>query len=179
MKKIILYFIETVIVFALTYVVFDYMVLPVTINGSSMDNTLEHGDIVLLNALQSSKDDIERFDIVVAHSSLLHEEIIKRVIGLPGDHLKMVDDVLYVNDMVVNETYLDERFVYESQLRYNTDYFTDDFEVTLRDDEYFLLGDNRLKSTDSRVLGPFSSDDILGIGGLIVYPFDHIEWLDY
>lgn len=178
MKKIIIFCVETIIVLALTFVVFDRIVIPVTINGSSMANTLEDGEIALINGFSVNEENINRFDIVVAHSSLLNEKIIKRVIGLPGDTVKMVNDVLYINGIETTETYLDIDFIYESKLRYNADLFTEDFEITLLQDEYFLLGDNRLNSTDSRILGPFSLKDIIGIGGIVIYPFDEIEWIN-
>ncbi len=178
MKKIIFYIIETIVVLTLTYFVFDQLVIPVTINGSSMESTLEDGNVALINGLSLKPGDIDRFDIVVAHTSLLDENIIKRIIGLPGDKIEMINDVLYINGIETKETYLDYNFINESKLRYNATNFTEDFEVILSDNEYFLLGDNRLNSTDSRVLGPFSLEDIIGVGGIVIYPFDDIEWLN-
>ena len=178
MKKMIIFAVEALVVLALTFVVFNQMVIPVNINGSSMENTLKDGEVALINAFALDEKDIERFDIVIARSSFLNEKIIKRIIGLPGDTVKMVDDILYINDIEVNETYLDADFINESKLRYNADTFTENFEITLSYDEYFLLGDNRLNSTDSRVLGPFSFHDIIGAGGIVIYPFDEIKWLN-
>ena len=175
MKKTILYILETAIILTLTYFVFDRMVIPVTINGSSMENTLQDGNLALINGMNLNEEDIDLFDIVVAYSSALNENIIKRVIGLPGDHVSMVNDKLYINDVEITETYLDEEFIEESKLRYNASTFTDDFDITLKDNEYFLLGDNRLNSTDSRTLGPFSLEDIIGVGGIVIYPFDSIK----
>ena len=179
MKKMIMYVIETLVILLITFVVFDKMVIPVTITGTSMESTLKDGSVALVNGLSVKEDNIERFDVVVAYSSLLKENIIKRVIGLPGDKVSMINDVLYINDVSIEESYLDDDFIYESKLRYNKEYFTEDFEITLLEDEYFLLGDNRLNSTDSRVLGPFSLDDIVGVGGLVIYPFDCIEWMGF
>ena len=178
MKKMFVFIIETVFFCALTYFVFNYMVIPVTINGSSMENTLQDGEVALINGFAIKEENIHRFDVVVADSSLLNEKIIKRVIGLPGDTLKMTDDVLYINGIEINETYLDTDFINESKLRYNTDIFTENFEITLLEDEYFLLGDNRLNSTDSRILGPFSLKNIIGVGGIVIYPFHEIEWIN-
>ena len=178
MKKTILFILQTAIILTLTYFVFDHMVIPVTINGSSMENTLHNGNLALINGLSLKEENVDRFDIVVVHSLELNENIIKRVIGLPGDHVSMVNDQLYVNDVEMNEIYLDKEFVEESKLRYNASSFTDDFDIVLKDNEYFLLGDNRLNSIDSRVLGPFSLEDIIGVGGIVIYPFDSIEWID-
>lgn len=178
MKKMIGYCIETIIIFAITFVVFNRMVIPVTINGSSMENNLKNGDVALVNGMRLNAEDIDRFDIVVANSSKLNEKIIKRVIGLPGETVKMINDVLYINDVEISESYLDNEFKEQSKLKYNASTFTEDFEITLSDNEYFLLGDNRLKSTDSRVLGSFSLEEIIGVGTIVIYPFDSIEWLN-
>ena len=58
------------------------------------------------------------------------------------------------------------------------DQFTEDFKVTLGNDEYFVMGDNRLRSTDSRDLGPFTIDDFIGMQGLVIFPFDSIQWIE-
>ena len=178
MKKMIVNIIELIFIFLLTYTVFNYMVIPVNIVGSSMENSLHDGNIALINGMVNSEDDIDRFDIVIAHSSLLNEDIVKRVIGLPGDHLQMINDTLYINGQVFDESYLDVQFINDSKLKYNSELFTHDFEVILEDNQYYLLGDNRLNSKDSRVLGPFSLEDIIGVGGIVIYPFEDIEWIN-
>ncbi|MCD8028261.1 MAG: signal peptidase I [Erysipelotrichaceae bacterium] len=169
---------ELVIIVAITICVFKFVAIPIKIDGSSMGNTLHDGDIALINAVGVNENNIERFDVVVAYSDELDEKIIKRVIGLPGETIAFKNDVLYVNGEIVVQDFLDQDFVEESKITYNVDNFTEDFEVTLGDDEYFLMGDNRLRSTDSRVLEPFFIDDIIGYKGLVIYPFNHIQWLD-
>ncbi len=170
--------IELIVVVAVTICIFKFVAIPIKIDGSSMENTLHDGDIALINAIGINEKNIERFDVVVAYSDQLDEKIIKRVIGLPGETIVFENDVLYVNGEIVVQDFLDQDFVEESKIAYNVDSFTEDFEVTLGDGEYFLMGDNRLHSTDSRVLGPFTIDDIIGFKGLVIYPFGSIQWLD-
>ena len=112
------------------------------------------------------------------YSSELNEKIIKRVIGLPGEHIIYKDDKLYVNGQFVEQNFFDKKFIEESKKQNNVSLFTNDFEVTVGNDEIFVLGDNRLRSTDSRVLGCFSFDDVLGKQGMILYPFSDIQWID-
>ncbi|MCD7949047.1 MAG: signal peptidase I [Erysipelotrichaceae bacterium] len=177
-KQVLFSIVEFVIVVAITIGIFKFVAIPIRIDGSSMENTLHDNDIALINAIGVNENNIERFDIVVAYSNQLDEKIIKRVIGLPGETIKFENDVLYVNGEIVVQDFLDSDFVEESKITYNVDQFTEDFEVTLGEGEYFLMGDNRLRSTDSRVLGAFTIDDIIGFKGLVIYPFDSIQWID-
>lgn len=177
-RSLIYSIIEMVVVVAVTVCVFKFVVIPVRIDGSSMENTLHDNSIALINAIGVNEENIERFDVVVIYSSQLDEKIIKRVIGLPGETIAYINDVLYVNGEVVSEDFLDQDFVTQSKIAYNIDQFTEDFEVTIGEGQYFVMGDNRLRSTDSRQLGTFTIDDIVGYKGLVIYPFDSIEWLD-
>ena len=134
-----------------------YVVTPVRVSGSSMTNTLKNGEILLLNKFEYRFSDIKRFDIVVvkAHG----ERIIKRVIGLPGETLKYENGILYINDKMIEENYLDEV----------TKDFT--YEGKIPDECYFVMGDNRDDSLDSRYFGCFPKKDILGHASFVLFPF--------
>ena len=134
-----------------------YVVTPVRVSGSSMANTLKNGEILLLNKFEYRFSDIKRFDIVVvkAHG----ERIIKRVIGLPGETLKYENGILYINDKMIEEDYLDEV----------TKDFT--YEGKSPDECYFVMGDNRDDSLDSRYFGCFPKKDILGHASFVLFPF--------
>lgn len=176
-KKTIIAIIEMVVVAIITICVFRFVVIPVRIDGSSMASTLHDEDVALINAIGVNEKNMKRFDVVVAYSEELDEKIIKRVIGLPDETIEFRNDVLYIDGREVKQDFLDPYFVEQSCITYNTENFTEDFQTTLDEDEYFLMGDNRLASTDSRVLGSFSIDDILGSQGVVIYPFSHIQWL--
>ena len=104
------------------------------VSGDSMYPTYTNGQILLT----AKYYDIERFDVVtIYHDTIL----IKRVIGMPNETIKYEDNILYINGEQVDDPY-------------NT--VTEDFEITLGDDEYFCLGDNREVSWDSRRYGAFS-----------------------
>lgn len=162
-------------------ILFNVFVQRVQVSGHSMDPTLKTNE--KLFALKHVP--IDRFDIVVAKEKTDDENIfiIKRVIGLPGDTVEYKKDQLYVNGKKMNEPYLDsfkEKLKDGSLIDYftkinsnyanfdfNTDYLTvdssgnDTFKVTLKSNEYFLLGDDRPISKDSRAIGPIKKSDII------------------
>lgn len=177
-KKYLYSVLEMFIVVIVTVCVFKYIVIPVRIDGISMENSLHDENVALINAIGVSEENMKRFDVVVAYCEALNEKIIKRVIGMPGDTIEFKDDVLFVNGEVIEQKFLDKEFVESSKVTYNADKFTDDFKVVVKDSEYFLMGDNRLRSADSREFGGFTIDKILGIRGLVIYPLSDIQWLD-
>ena len=162
-------------------ILFNVFVQRVQVSGHSMDPTLKTNE--KLFAIKHIP--IDRFDIVVAKEKTDDENIfiIKRVIGLPGDTVEYKKDQLYANGKKMNEPYLNsfkEKLKDGSLIDYftkinsnyanfdfNTDYLTvdssgnDTFKVTLKSDEYFLLGDDRPISKDSRAIGPVKKSDIV------------------
>ena len=176
-KKWLYSLLEMLAVIVITIGIFKFVVIPVRIDGISMENTLHDKSIAMINAIGAKEENIHRFDIVVIYSETLKEKIIKRVIGMPGDTIEFKDDILYVNNQETPQDFLDKDFVEESKITYNAKNFTDDFKVTVNEGEYFVMGDNRLRSTDSRDLGAFTIDDIIGMKGLVIFPFDDVQWI--
>ena len=116
------------------------------------------GEVLYLNKLNKSFD---QEDIVVIDKKVEGSAIIKRIIGMPNDKIKCINGVIFIND----EKYEDNFGSGE----------TSDFdEITLGDDEYFVLGDNRIVSKDSRVLGPIKEKYIEGTTRVVLYPFSKI-----
>ena len=117
--------------------------------GNSMQPTLNSGSIVLINRLAN---DYECFDIVIVETP--EETIIKRIIGTPGDTIQIKDGYVYVNGKQINDV-----------VDIQTDFAGTAFEpLTLKEDEYFVLGDNRADSKDSRYkdIGPIKEEQIIG-----------------
>lgn len=167
---------EFVVIFIIMYLIFTLVVIPVKIQGSSMENNLHDGELALVNGL--NKKNVDRFDVVIIYSDELDENLIKRVIGLPGETIEYKDDKLYVDGEYVEETFLDESYMERMKSQSDLDYFTEDFEITVGEDEIFVMGDNRLNSYDSRELGCFSYSDIKGKEGIILYPFSEMGWVE-
>lgn len=133
------------------------------IQGDSMLPNLHSNDQVLV--LRNTT--IDYGDIVILHRSQ-DSDIVKRVIGLPGDKIEFKDNRIYINGERREETYL------------SSETFTlRDFEVDVPKDSYFVLGDNRDKSLDSRQLGEFSSSQIVGEVKMIYFPLGHLQWISY
>lgn len=152
MNKRIKEYISYIVIIVAVVLIRSFIITPVTVDGTSMRKTLEDNEVLLLYKLD---DNLERFDIIVFEYN--NEKLIKRVIGLPGDNIKYENDELYINDELIKEEY---GFGY-----------TTTFETTVKENEYFVLGDNREDSIDSRIIGAISEEQINGKIVLRIFPF--------
>ena len=155
--KIIKEIIPYIVIVLVVVLIRTFIITPVRVDGDSMKNTLKNGDILLLYKLGS----INRLDIIVLDEEKDNEKIIKRVIGLPGETVAIKKGKIYINDKVI-----DDEYAYGETSDYD--------KVTLEDDEYFILGDNRLISKDSRYFGPIKESEIKGKIVFRVFPFTKI-----
>lgn len=158
-KKIIKENYSYILIITVIILIRTYIVTPIRVNGTSMYPTLKQNEIMILNKI-GLKSGIDRFDIVVVKTD--NNRIIKRVIGLPGESVMYEDGKLYINGKYVEDSYsLSE---------------TKDFDnIVLKEDEYFVLGDNREVSKDSRIIGPVNKEQILGKTRLVIFPFTKIR----
>ncbi len=152
MKKILKELVPYIVILVVVVLIRIFIVTPIIVDGDSMSPTLTDGEMMLLNKLGS----IERNDIVVINNE--EGYIIKRVIALPGESIECRDGVIYIND---------EK--YDDNFASKTDDFVKQF---LNDDEYFVMGDNRLVSMDSRIFGAVTKEEILGTTNFVIYPFN-------
>jgi signal peptidase I len=141
------------------------------IPSPSMVNTLNVGDRVLVNKLAYKFHDIHRGDVVVfkrppGEPDPKIKDLIKRVIGLPGDTLESKDGVVYVNDKPLTEPYFQPPAATENLTR-----------QIVPDGMVFVMGDNRGNSHDSRAFGAIDEDLIVGRAFVIVWPLSHLGWL--
>ena len=83
-----------------------------------------------------------------------------------------------VNGKYIKENYLNKSHIKDVKSRYNISYFTDDFEISVGENEIFVLGDNRVNSLDSRELGCFKIEDVLSKKGIILFPFNHMKGMN-
>ncbi len=149
-KEYLIYIIIILVVILLRMYVFSL----IRVNGDSMKKTLIDKDIMILNKISYRFKDIKRLDIVVVKYG--KEYIIKRVIGLPGDEIECKENKLYINGKLVQEKY-----VYTE---------TNDFKIKVDKNEYFVMGDNRKVSIDSRKIGAVNKKDIKGKTNFILFP---------
>ncbi|MFM2071407.1 MAG: hypothetical protein RLZZ623_1670 [Actinomycetota bacterium] len=151
-----------------------YVVQQFAVEGESMVNTLQNGDRVLVNRLSYRLHDPRRGDVVVLKrfdSSSTERDLIKRVIGLPGDNVRVASCTVYINDRPLTEPYLDP----EVQARDGCG--GDQAPVVVPENSVYVLGDHRGKSSDSRVFGPVADDLLIGRAFVIIWPVGDWAWL--
>ena len=148
---------DYIIIIIAVLLIRTFIMTPALVEGSSMDNTLKDGQLVIINKYIYRFDDIKRFDIVVVNNKEENDKIIKRVIGLPGEIIQYNDNKLFVNGKEIKTDFNIGR--------------TGNFKIVCESDEYFVLGDNREVSKDSRLLGNFNKDDIVGRVKYRLFPF--------
>ena len=145
MKKFLKEFYPYLIIAIVVILIRSFIATPVRVDGDSMVDTLHDGEILILNKLSK----IKRYDIVVLEDSDA-DNIIKRVYGMPGETIRIENSKIYINAFG------------------ETSFVSD---LTLEDDEYFVLGDNREISKDSRVIGPIKKENIKGVTIFRLFPF--------
>ena len=163
MSKVVKEILSYVFIIVIVLLFKHYIISPIRVDGDSMNPTLRNGDIMLLNEIGYKLNGVERFDIVVIDTP--NDVIIKRVIGLPGDMIEYKDNILYINGHEVEEPF-EHEVTHNFTLRelLNTD--------NVPNDKYFVLGDNRGNSKDSRVIGFIDADKIRGkVIKTILFPF--------
>ena len=142
-----------------------FIITPIKVNGSSMAPTLQDGDLMILDIISFKLRGAKRFDVLVVDQG--QELLIKRVIGLPGEKVEVRSNTLYINGDKVKDPYINEMGKGET------------IDIQLGKDEYFVMGDNRSNSMDSRVFGPFKKSQIKGKTDLIFYPFYRFQVVDF
>ncbi|AOV07042.1 signal peptidase I [Sporosarcina ureilytica] len=165
-KEILSWMKSAAIALVLAILIRQFLYTPVTVSGQSMEPTFENDNRVVITKIHS----INRFDMIVFHSPISDENFIKRVIGLPGDIVVMKDDHLYVNGIEYEEKYVQAN----KDKLYEGHRLTENFEVRVPTGHYFVLGDNRQYSMDSRMLGPIEEQAIIGKVSFRIYPLSSI-----
>ena len=164
MKKKIMNILSYVLVIVIALLIKQFVFSPIKVNGSSMYPTLRDGDIMFLNEIGYHLNGLKRFDIVVVNTE--NDRIIKRVIGLPGEYVEYKDNILYINGEEVKEN-----FDHEITHNFKLDEIGHD---KIPDGYYFVVGDNRGDSLDSRKIGLISKDQIKGKTDFILLPFKRL-----
>ena len=161
------------VIIGLAYIIVTFVGQRTKVSGPSMQNTLHNGDNLIVDKLSYRFHDPERYDIIVFPSpedpSVYY---IKRIIGLPGETVQISGEDVYINGEKLDDTYgtspMKTAGIAQSP-------------VILGDDEYFVLGDNRSVSKDSRYasVGNIHRDDIVGKAFIVIWPFNHIRLLKH
>ena len=147
----------------------SFLFTIIRVDGTSMTDTLQDNDRLFVTVLDMKLHGPDRFDVVITHYDDTRKEYVKRVIGLPGDTLEVRSGVLYINGEAYEEPFLSpDRIVNYSLPQY-------DFgPIEVPEGSYFVMGDNRDNSRDSRRVGFLSEDKIVGKVRYIIWPLDRI-----
>ncbi len=164
-----LYFIGVLFV---TWLLITFVIQRTVVEQTSMETTLQSGDSLLVDKISYRFSDPKRFEIVIFPYKLAEKKTfyIKRVIGLPGETVRIdYDGNIYINGEILEEDY--GREVIQPNSVWSAKMYEG---VTLADDEYFVMGDNRNNSVDSRFdnVGPIKRDDIIGRAILRIWPLN-------
>jgi len=170
-------FFELTIIGALIFMtVYFFIGQLVVVSGDSMEPTFKNNQQLLAEKLTINITTINRGDIVIFNSIGSNFEnshlLIKRVIGLPGEKIKIQSGIVYINNVPLEENYLNKD-VY-TNLKYNTKVIEGE-EYEIGENSYFVLGDNRDNSVDSRVFGALHKNSIIGKVVLRYYPFKNFK----
>lgn len=155
LTKEILSWIKAGILTLIIYLFINFFIFTARVDGPSMLPTFTHGDLIFVSRIAYTLPEglPEYNDIVIFSNEIRGYEIIKRVIGLPGDHIEIKDNQVYRNGSLLQETYLDESIITEGNI-----------DEIIQEGHIFVLGDNRQNSADSRIsdIGQVSMDDVKG-----------------
>lgn len=178
-KDMVLEYMPYIIIIIFVVIIRTFIATPIKVNGSSMSPTLYNGDHMLLYKLTPKTRGIKRFDIVVISTD--SGKLIKRVIGLPGEKIRyeITKDenevevaTLYINGKAVEENFITDEAknatcVIDTKICNGED-------VEIPEGEYYVMGDNRVNSKDSRMIGTVEKEKITGTTQLILFPFNRI-----
>lgn len=154
-----------VIAFIIVIPIRIFIAQPFIVSGSSMDPTFKNGDYLIVDEISYNLGEPERLDVVIfRYPKQPSKFFIKRIIGLPGETVSIEDGVVSVTRRDGEKIMLNEEYVAYPK--------SDQYRQTLADKEYFVLGDNRAESSDSRVWGPLSENFLVGKALLRLFPID-------
>ncbi len=165
--RILIDLVETLVIAgAIFVVVYALLFRPFQVNGQSMYPNYKNGEYILTNLIIMRLKSIDRGDVIVFQSPVDHEkDFIKRVIGIPGDEVMLRAGFVFLNGIKLDETYL------ASDVRtYGGAFLTEGRIVRITEGQYFVLGDNRSFSSDSREWGFVPKSKIIGKSFLVYWP---------
>ena len=147
------------------------------IDGPSMQTTLMPQDRVLVNKMSYKLHDIHRGDVIVfdrVTNEVQHDDLIKRVLGLPGETLEIRSCIVYIDGIEVDEPYLNPEQTSQIEPSARCGSHTD---MVVPDHMVFVMGDNRVQSFDSRDFGPIDTDKVRGRAFVVIWPASAWAWL--
>lgn len=169
--QFLLSFLETIVVaLVISIVLYLFIMTPHEVIGSSMYPTYKDGEYLMANKIQYKFSEPKRGDVIIFKYSDT-QDFIKRIIGLPGDQVMLKDGYIYINGNKLDESgYLDSS-VYSN----GGEYLHEGETITVSEGQYFVCGDNRQHSSDSRTFGPIEKAVIKGKAWIVYFPFSNFR----
>jgi len=169
--KFIMSFLETVVVaLVISVVLYLFIMTPHEVVGRSMDPTYKNGEMLMANKILYKMKKPERGDVIIFKYSET-QDFIKRIIGLPGETVMLKDGKLYVNGNLLDESHYLSSSIYTN----GGDFLSEGETITVPEGTYFVCGDNRPHSSDSRSFGPIDEKDIKGKAWIVYFPFNQFR----
>lgn len=164
--------IEFVAIVGVIVLVIHYLIAePHLVSGNSMVPNFHDGDYIITNKLATRFAELQRGEVIILQYPRDPNKVfIKRIIGMPGERLKIMDNVVYINGQLLSEPYLPKDTV--TQVR---GFMADGEEITIPEGQYFVMGDNREGSSDSREWGPEKKELIIGQAIFRYWPINKIS----
>ncbi|MGG4146130.1 signal peptidase I [Paenibacillus algorifonticola] len=168
----------------LVVIIRSFLFAPFMVEGESMHPNFETGERLIVNKILYKFREPDRGEVVVFHVPEQGRDFIKRVIGLPGDTIKVQGDDVFINDVKLEEPYIAEAIKQaqaNGQLYNNESDFPNEriTEATVPEDTIFAMGDNRSNSQDSRALGYISNKELVGRAEVIFWPLNKLSFIKH
>jgi signal peptidase I len=159
--------IETILVaLVLAIVLYLFIMTPHEVVGNSMHPTYKNGEMLMANKITYRVSEPKRGDVIIFKFSDT-QDFIKRIIGVPGDEVMIKDGKIYINNELLDES----KYLQSSVITNGSSYLHEGQSITIQENEYFVCGDNRTNSSDSREFGPITQDKIKGKAWIVYFPF--------
>lgn len=163
--------IETILVaLVLAIVLYLFIMTPHEVVGNSMHPTYKNGEFLMANKITYRISAPKRGDVIIFKFSDT-QDFIKRVIGIPGDEVMIKDGKIYINGSMLDES----NYLSSSVITNGGEYLHEGQTITIEDGKYFVCGDNRTNSSDSRVFGPIEEEAIKGKAWIVYFPFSEFR----
>lgn len=177
-RKVFVFFFDIlesiVVALAIFVVIYLFLYQPHQVKGGSMEPNFHDGEYILTDKISYRFGDPQLGDVVVFKSPQNKEiDYIKRIIGVPGDRVQLLKGVFYINGKKLEENYIPpENFLYGGS------FLREGEEIVVPNNHYFVVGDNRPRSSDSREWGPIEKTDIIGRSFMRYFPFNRFGLIE-
>lgn len=174
--KVLLELAETLVIAgAIFVVIYAFLVRPFQVTGQSMFPTFKNGEYVFTNLLSQRFGPLDRGDVIVFKAPPSEDkDYIKRIIGIPGDRVKIEGGKVFLNGKLLNEPYIDTTIRTDAR-----GFAQEGQEISVSESSYFVMGDNRPFSSDSRDWGLVTFDKVIGKSALVYWPINSARFVEH